>query len=139
MALWNKVKKGLFVLLCIGLLGGCGKKVEPGEVISVTSGDILTMIENKETFVVYMGQTTCPHCQDYAPIIDEVCEEKGATIYKVMLDLSDPENNMVFVQDYGLEYTPTTFYFEEGEMITSFVGNVTTKELTDFLKKYGQL
>lgn len=136
MALWNSVKKGLALLLCVNMLWGCTKKeVEPGELKISSTADILELIENKETFVVYLGSTTCGHCQDYAPIVEKACVEKGATIYKVMLDLSDGADNKAFIEEYGLEYTPTTYYFEEGKVKDSFVGVVTVDELMSFIKK----
>ena len=73
------------------------------------------------------------------PKIEEVCKEEGAVIYKVTLDQSEASDNLVFVNEYGLEYTPTTYYFKEGEMITSFVGVLEADELVDFLKEYDQL
>ncbi len=139
MALWNKVKKIGMALLCATVCWGCSNEVEPGQMIETTTGEILEMVENGETLVVYFGQTTCGHCIEYGPIVEQVCEENGATIYKVMLDLSEGSDNLVLINEYGLEYTPTTYFFENGKMVTSFVGNVTAEELVKFLKEYGQL
>ena len=139
MALWNKIKKIGLALLCATVCWSCAKEVEPGQMIETTTGEILEKVENGETLVVYFGQTTCGHCIEYGPIVEQVCEEDGATIYKVMLDLSEGSDNLVLINEYGLEYTPTTYFFKDGEMITSFVGNVTAEELVDFLKEHGQL
>lgn len=139
MALWNKIKKIGLALLCATVCWSCAKEVEPGQMIETTTGEILEKIENGETLVVYFGQTTCGHCIEYGPIVEQVCEKDGATIYKVMLDLSEGSDNLVLINEYGLEYTPTTYFFKDGEMVTSFVGNVTAEELVDFLKEHGQL
>lgn len=138
MNLLNKIKKLAFVLVCVTCLFACSAKKQ-GEVREVQTSEIIEMINNKETFVVYLGTTTCGHCQKYAPIIEEVCKEEGAVIYKVMLDESVASDNLVFVNEYGLEYTPTTYYFKDGEMVTSFVGTLEVEELVDFLKEHGQL
>ncbi|MBE6113763.1 MAG: thioredoxin family protein [Erysipelotrichaceae bacterium] len=138
MNLLNKIKKLALVALCVTCLFACTSKKQ-GEVREVYTAEVLEMIENKETFVVYLGQTNCGHCKNYAPIVEEVCKEEGAVIYKVTLDQSEASDNLVFVNEYGLEYTPTTYYFKEGEMITSFVGVLEADELVDFLKEYDQL
>ena len=33
--------------------------------------DIYSKFENKETFVLYLGRKTCPHCRKFSPILRE--------------------------------------------------------------------
>lgn len=55
------------------------------------ASDIVDMIQNKETFVVYFGFPTCPWCRSVLPTLVEVAKDlKINTIYYVdILDIRD--------------------------------------------------
>ncbi|MBR3840528.1 MAG: hypothetical protein IKM20_05285, partial [Erysipelotrichales bacterium] len=78
--------------------------------IEMTSGDIMNMIFNQESFIVYLGTSYCPHCVEYKPHVEEFLKDyKDVAIYYVVLDKSDAAQTSELTSLVALEYTPTTF------------------------------
>ena len=104
------------------ILTTTAKPVQKG-LIEKTSGDILNMIINQESFIVYLGTSYCPHCVEYKPHVEEFLKDyKDVAIYYVVLDKSDANQTSELVSLVALEYTPTTFLIVDGGTQDSFVG-----------------
>ena len=98
------------------------KPIEKG-LIEKTSGDILSMTINQESFIVYLGTSYCPHCVEYKPHVEEFLKDyKDVAIYYVVLDKSDAAQTSELTSLVALEYTPTTFLIVNGGTQDSFVG-----------------
>lgn len=108
-----------------------------GELIYKLAEDVLRMINNDETFVVYLGTTTCSSCITYKPIVEEAVVENPITMYYVMMDESGMGADLL-ASRVDLEYTPTTYYIEAGEIVDSYVGSMSKEELIEFFKKHNQ-
>ncbi len=61
----------------------------------------------------------CPHCQAFAPEYQQISEDLSgeAAFYQVEIDQSPGLAN-----EYGIEAIPTIKVFDEGQVVTSFVG-----------------
>lgn len=143
----NKIFKILVVLFSITLLIGCmkdndatkfkneyeslngqtinGKKVRS---VSIDSNnpfkykeakDIIKMMDNKESFVVYFGFAKCPWCRSVLETLIEVAKDQGLdTIYYVdVLDIRDTlkvdDNNEVVTDKKGTDdYYKLLEYFD---------------------------
>ncbi len=67
-----------------------------------TDEEIVSMIENKETFYVYFGSTLCPWCRSVIEKAIEIANEKGVSkIYYV--DIWDSEGNEIMRDKYTLD------------------------------------
>lgn len=96
--------------------------VEKG-LVKATSLDILMKMGNSESFIVYLGTSRCSACQKYKPHIEEYLTNKpDITIYYVVLDECEASETEQLATHVGLEYTPTTFLFINGEIEDSYVG-----------------
>lgn len=132
----------LGVLLVIGLVGCSSKKdrsdieVENGGLVVISAQEVMDKIDNKDTFVFILTQTGCSHCQQYEPHVVEVCQEKNIQIYQIIADKDDADSINELMERYGIEYTPTTFVVDAGEIEDSFVGSISTDELIKYLKKH---
>lgn len=130
------MKKILLVLLVMLSLVGCSKGTYT-EPVEIKYGEFQSKIENKESFVLFMWQTGCSHCEDFEPTLEEVIKEKDILIYSINLkELSEEEyaklENKTFIKG-----TPTMVYVKDGSVqSTKLVGNKSKEDLIDFLKNY---
>ena len=133
------MKKLVVLMLVLFLCFGCSaKEKEPGQVLEVPAVDIQEMFDQKEDFVFFVAQTTCPHCEVFFETLDEYLPNNSVTIYYVEAD--DPINHDTF--DYiwdtyfpDVSNTPTTLLVRDGEIIDSEVGDLTAEELDDFFDR----
>lgn len=91
-----------------------------------TSTDkIQEMISNKETFIVYMYQKSCPSCQEVKPILNDYIKEDKATI--LAIDINSDKNKNYLSQDLNVKGTPTIIFYNNG-IETGRLTSVFTRE-----------
>lgn len=106
----------LFVAILTLALTGCSNSKD---LIEISYDDLATKIENKDSFVLYVGRTTCSHCKDFKPILEKVVNEYDLDVYYIDLDnVSNAKYNAVLKKIDG-EGTPTTVYIEKGKTLSS--------------------
>lgn len=112
------MKKILIVItaiLCLTLTG-CKKGVD---LIEINYDELADKIENKDSFVLYVGSSSCSHCANFKPILEKVINKYKLDVYYInMADLSSAKYNAVMKKIDG-EGTPTTVYIEKGKTKTS--------------------
>ena len=64
------MKKILIVLVIFSfMLTGCS---ENKELIDISYDELSEKINKKESFVLYVGSSSCSHCADFKPILEKV-------------------------------------------------------------------
>ncbi len=103
--------------------------------------DLLEMIENKETAIVYIGRESCPFCYELVPVLNEVALENEVTVYYVNTrtnhSTSDEgkaqlEEIKIYLNDFLTEddegnkamYVPNVLFMKEGEVFANHVSTV---------------
>ncbi len=127
---------GIFVLIQSFLesreYNGFHKKVET---ISYTKYEEL--ISSDEDFILIYGANSCPACQTYKSTYATALESLDAKTYYIDADVYSEKQKTEIVSYYGIEGTPHTLVFIDGELQNSIGGaqNLTnTKQLIqDFL------
>lgn len=115
------MKKLKYLLLLIAVISitliGCAKQGYK----TITYNELQKKIENKETFILFVGRESCSACSIYKEILNERANDhKGINFYYIDLDsLSEEEINKID-STYDYSATPTSFIIEKGEMPTSF-------------------
>ena len=138
------MKKKHLILLCLIALiffGGCQKKSKAeGSVLHSSVNEIIQMMENKQTFIFYIGQTTCASCKEFRPIAEQFAKSNEMNIYYLEMDTEDEDEFEEFKEKYTpkLLYTPTAFVVIEGE-ITEFrvVSNTQYRKFKEWLSETG--
>lgn len=111
------MKKILVVVALLSLiLTGCNTKKN---LIEINYDELRTKIENKESFVLYVGSSECSHCSDFKPILEKVITENNLDVYYInMANLSKSKYNAVLDKIDG-NGTPTTVYLKNGKTKSS--------------------
>ena len=95
--------------------------------------DIYSKFENKETFVLYLGRKTCPHCRKFSPILREfnILYENKLNYY----DIESPDldkDAKVFLSKLKIPGVPAVLYVKEGKVVNGWAGiGITAKGLYD--------
>ena len=86
----------------------------------VNYNEVNSMIENKESFVLCISRTTCSHCNDFKPKLNEVAKKYDKTIYYIDIDKETEENQEKFNELISFDgSTPTTVFIKDGEEQTT--------------------
>ena len=126
------------VMMLLGL-GGCKPKTYD---YILDAKDVIKQIENDESFVVYLGATTCSHCQVYGKLVPEYNKKYDLEIGHIVLDeLAEKDRDLhdELLSILPIEYTPTTYFIVNGEVEYSVVGALEEAEIVEYLIEYGFL
>jgi predicted bacteriocin transport accessory protein len=128
---------GLLVVMMI-VLSGCSsdKGLEKVEAKSV-----IERLDNDESLVVVIGQSTCSACLQYIPVLEEVIKNYTVNLAYVEIDKDNKDDVSQLVEDYLIEAnaTPTTYFFEKGELVGRMVGYFDYRETKKMLESNGFL
>ena len=125
----------LFLLIIFWLIIS---NINKTELTEITYNQLVTKINNKDSFVLCISRTTCSHCNDYKPKLNEVAKENSITIYYIDVDKYDEEEFSNLISFDGS--TPTTIFVKNGgEETTSnrINGDVTKSKIIEKLKSNG--
>ena len=125
-----KIIKGLILgLIIASFVCGCSSSSNRKE---ISLNEFNKKIENKENFVLYVGNEGCHNCVSYEPKLKEVLKEYNLTIYKLdNSKLSEDEFNKLN-EKFSVSGTPTIMFITKGDEETTLnriVGD-TSKEKT---------
>ncbi|MHC5253097.1 thioredoxin family protein [Listeria kieliensis] len=94
---------------------------------------------DKQGKVVYIGRPTCPDCQAFQPILQEVLKENNwGKLDYYNTDRASETNRKAMIsalKQVKVDSVPTLIAFKNGKIIDIFHGNDSKKELTNWLRK----
>lgn len=142
------------IVVCMVLLCGCTKTSTHKSDMSgyegftdenhvfydMTVKDMISKMNEKDTFIVYFGFSKCPYCIQAMPILNTVAKENDQTIgyintrkdssWESNTDIDD-YNDVVDVLGEYLEYddegkkhlyTPHVFFIKDGDVVYQYEG-----------------
>jgi thioredoxin-like negative regulator of GroEL len=89
--------------------------------------DLKEKVESGDTVTAYFFSPTCPHCKAMTPVLMPVVEEMDVDL--VQYNVYEFEQGW---DEYQIEYTPTTIYFEDGKEVSRMVGNQPKENIEAF-------
>jgi thiol-disulfide isomerase/thioredoxin len=132
----KKITVILFVMMMV--LSGCSseKGLEKAE-----AKNVIERLNNDESLVVVIGQSTCSACLQYIPVLEEVEKNYTINLAYVEVDQDDKDDVTQLVEEYLIEAnaTPTTYFFEKGELVGMMVGYFDYRETKEMLESKGFL
>ena len=141
----NKSKKNTIIILAICLLvlviglivdNIMGKNY----FIELEYDEVIEKFDNDEDFILLLSQTTCSHCQQYKPKLEDVANEYKLEVYYIEVDLlsKDESDNLKKYASYSS--TPSTVFVHNGEEKTAasrINGDASTDKIIKKLKSNG--
>lgn len=139
------MKKIGLIILSIGILffTGCGnslydkyKAVNKGNYKTyqnITYDEYVKKIDDKDTFILFIWQTGCSHCEDFEPKLNEIIKYYGLEIYGLNLKDLDEEQYAKLKNKTFVTGTPATVYFKDGAYESKLVGDKSEEEIIKFL------
>lgn len=82
--------------------------------IEVQTEDVNKMIDNNDSFFLYIGRITCQWCRRMVPVLNKIAENEHIEIY--YLDSEETESNSLlseFREKYEIETVPAILSFDE--------------------------
>lgn len=151
------MKKNILIISIISLflITGCGNDLKykvtknngivesnqknKKKYIDISYDEYKEKISKNESFVLFLYQTGCSHCESFEPKLNNIISTYDLTIYALNLaELSEKEYAIVKNKTF-VSGTPTTIFFKEGVKEESLTGNKNDEEIFKFLVKIGYL
>ena len=127
---------GLFVLL--GILSG-------KQTIKIDSEEISSWYQDTKSnqyVLTVLAQTTCSHCHNYKPVIEEVASSNNLKLHFINIDTLTNNDRNVVENTYDLkdfEGTPHTLITKNGELLKEISGENTKTRIESALKVVGAI
>ncbi len=102
--------------------------------------EVIEKMDNEESFVLLLSQTTCSHCMDFKPKIENVANKYKLNIYYIETNLLNKEETQKFKTYISYTGTPTTVFILNGKETTvanRLNGSVEEQKIIDKLKSNG--
>ncbi len=102
--------------------------------------EVINKIDNKESFVLLLSQTTCSHCMEYKPKLAKVAKKYKVLVYYLETDLLDEETYNDLKKHFSFTGTPTTVFVKDGEEKTAATrinGEVSVDKIISKFKSNG--
>lgn len=106
------MKKILLIFLLLFIITGCSSRTGLKE---ITYKNFNTMTKNKETFILYLGQTGCSACQIYTPVFKQVLTDYHLKAYYIDLTTLSSSEHKLFTAIINVNSTPTVVFIKNGE------------------------
>ena len=104
------------VLFCASILTvtACSKQYTTYEEVSVDT--VFQMLDDKESFILFIGSSTCSHCASFEPKLNQVIKKYQVKVYYLDVNqLTETENAKFNARiSYG-NSTPVTVFIKDGE------------------------
>lgn len=81
--------------------------------------EVMEKIQNKESFILVVSQTTCSHCKEYKPLFKKILKKNKLAAYYIEYDLLSKEEKKEFVKYINFDSTPVTVFLKNGEESTT--------------------
>lgn len=134
--------KNRFVITCIIvitiLLGIIiiFKKDEQSYLIDTTYSEVKEKINNKESFILYIHQTTCGACQAFLPRLNKVINSNKINVYALNLSNLEENDYIDFDNTISIVGTPTIIFYENGIELDESTRIVGAKQETIIINKF---
>lgn len=90
---------------------GCGK----GSVEEITFDQYEQMMENEDSFILFVGSATCSHCFEFKVTLERLIEDYNVDFKYIDVDNFDDNQKKNFKENIRFTGTPTTVFIQNGK------------------------
>lgn len=144
-----KLKNKIIILVsaCLVILAGVflvDYIISKSYLNKISYNDVIEKIEDKESFILLISQTTCTHCMSYKPKLEEIANKHKIEIYYIDVDLLSDEDfdKLDSYLNFADAGTPVTLFVKNGEetsAATRITGDASSEKIEKKLKSNGFL
>lgn len=131
----------IFIIAFLLLTYNSSKKSNSGELIKVSYEEIVDMVDNKDSFILVVSQSTCSHCATYRPKLINIADDYGIDIYYIDYDTESESVQKKFLKEFNLSgATPTTMFIKDGKeasMLNRLEGDLSEDKVIQKFEKMG--
>ena len=131
----------LFIIIVGFLIINSLQTKNQGELIKINYEKLAEKVENKDSFILVVSQSTCAHCATYKPKVKEVAKNYNIDVYNIDFDYESEEIKNKFLKEFNLTgATPVTLFIENGKEKSIFnrlEGDVSSTKIIDKFEKMG--
>lgn len=134
------MKKGIIAIIAAMLLlvacGGSAKKE-----YEIDTNAVIEKIENKESFILYIGASDCSACQQFSPTFEEASKDYPETMYYVEYNGAQASSKDEFtsLEDNHIgkvTATPSIYVIKDGAVAEKRMGVLRYSELETFVERF---
>ncbi len=111
------------------------EEIEYSNIETISLADFERKILEKENMTVLIASSTCYPCLTFEPVINEVYQEKEATIYRINISMLSETEVTRFRTYYAFKVTPTIFTIKDGIATSESTGVLSKEELISWIDK----
>ena len=143
----NKSKKKAIILgiICLVILIGAftlDRLLSKSYLKEIKYSEVMEKVDNKESFILLLSQTTCTHCMDFKPKLKNVANKYKITVYYLETDLLSEEEENILKEHFSFRGTPQTLFVVDGEEKTAATridGDVSEDKIISKFKSNGYI
>ena len=137
---------GLLIIICCSLIlffliSNNDDSSKNGNLIEVKYNDIIKKVNDKDSFILVISQSTCSHCATYRPKLMKIVQDYDINIYYIDYDKESETNQNKFLDEFNLSgATPTTIFIKDGEevsLLSRLEGDLSVDKVVKQFKKMG--
>lgn len=132
----KRISKIFLVIMLTLITTGCGNKY----LKEINYKEYHELLDSKETFILEIMKTDCPHCQKLKPKLSDLANKYGIEIKVInTANLSKEEVEKIY-DETGISGTPTILFYNDGVEETTasrISGNVSEEKLISKFKDNG--
>lgn len=112
------MKRLFLIIAVILLLAGCDRTPQ-GRFSDVSAAKVRQMMDDKESFIVYVGADSCDKCQQYREILIRLFDSNPMLIYYIDIDKQDEKEftDLTYNYLYRCAELPSTYIIKDGKMV----------------------
>lgn len=139
-------KNTFFVIVIIVFIGIIGSLIwfnytNESKLIELNVDEVIEKVNNKETFVLCISQTTCSHCASYRPKLDKISKQYDIELFYIDIDKYGQDGETELKKYISFDgSTPVTAFIKNGEEPTAsnrIFGDSSYDKIVEKLEKNG--
>lgn len=103
--------------------------------------DFISLVDNKDDFILVISQTWCSHCTNYKPKVEKVANSNKVVVYYIEYNMLSENDKNIFNGYIEFSGTPTTVFFKDGVEVVDarIAGDTTEDKIESIIKNNGYI